>query len=179
MYKYIFRKIRQFLVTVGIAYDVYIIYYKLYKNTIKYTVFIIIVSLFIVMLNFFVFREVLNVNNNVCLLAMIIMSRFISFILKFIYDEIELFRSVYINKSKIYEKVKSLIKKNTSFESVITTVLHFSICIKLKDLIVFLLSFNTKNATHLCLLALLMLIISSLSKYIISRLIKHLKDKFK
>lgn len=177
MRKLIFNLIRKTCYITDFACDMLKLFFGS-SYLIKYVIFIIVVSISIVIFNSFIFCY-LDINNNIHFFIMVMVSRFIKFILVFIYDETELFKSIFINRKVVYEKIKNKIKENTSLENIIIIILHYFVCLKLKNIIIPYIPLDiNKNTLGLCILTLIMLVISVINKLLITFLIKYIKSKF-
>lgn len=148
---------------------------------IKPLVFKFMLSALTIIINTYIFKSLLDLNNNLQFFVMIVGSRLIHFIVIFLYDEKRLLKFAFSNKKVhlVVEKLKRKVKKNISLEKILTNFLVSISCLILKQFILGLNILDINKPFNLCVFFLMLMIFSIISKHLIFKLIKWIKRQTK
>ena len=133
-----------------------------------------ILNAFIIIFNSYIFKSILDLDNNVHFFIMMVGSRFINFFVIFLYDETRLLKFAFYNK-KVYlviEKLKRKLRKSLVIENILTSFLVYISCVILKKLLLGLGIFNVYNPLNLCIFVSILMVFSIVSRHIIIKWVK-------
>ena len=140
-----------------------------------------VLNAFIIILNSYIFKSILDLNNNVHFIIMMVGSRLTNFLVIFLYDESRLLKFAF-SKKRVYlviEKLRRKLRKNLVLENIVTSFLVYISCVVLKKLLLGLDILNVSKPLSLCLFVSILMVFSIVSRHIIIKWIRWIVHKIK